>query len=277
ADARSPGMVVDVVQPPQVVAATVELDYPDYTGLADETVDDLNLRVPEGTRLRWRLQVEREVTAPRLARDGAEPLPASQVEGTTVVFDSIAHASGAYRLVYSWELGERRFDQEGTQHFLRVLPDQPPTVNLLAPTGDRKGTLAKQAQISYRADDDHGLGGLWLIYSLNGGEEQRKALPDPAGEASLQRELTWPLQEDIPDLRVGDLITWSIEAADGRVLDEPAPQTGRSRSRRIQIVDDATYLRDMQQATRRQMARLFPLYEHSIEAGASLHDMLEEQ
>ena len=52
---------VTVLPAPQIVSTAVHVDYPEYTGLADETAGTLNLEVPEGSILTWDLLLDQPV------------------------------------------------------------------------------------------------------------------------------------------------------------------------------------------------------------------------
>jgi hypothetical protein len=268
-DVATSDATVRVVQPPRLTQTRVTLAYPAYVRREAQTLDTMHLSVPEGTRIRWELELDRAVEGARLVFDGGAEVEPLAGAGAGLVFRSEATASGGYGLRFRWRLGGRTFDHQGTPHILRVLPDQPPQVTLELPAEDGKATRAKRAMVRWRAEDDHGLSAASLVWSLNGGAEQRQALADPAGGT-----LAWAIRDAIPDVRVGDLVTLAVEVADTRERGgTAAAHTARSRSRRIQIVDDAAYLREQDARQRRLLGRLLPLYDQTLAGDEALRDI----
>ena len=272
-DAASRRADVRVVTPPRAIEAKVVLYHPEYTGLGSpETRSTLNLKVPEGTRVRWEFQLDKPVRQPVLNIEGQEPLRPVEEGETRLVFETQARASAGYALEYDWTLEGRDLSEQGPQHFLRVVRDNPPSVVLTYPMRDLKATLQKKAIIEFRATDDYGLGKAWLVYALNDGGEQRVEIGDLAGQQSAQQEMTWDVQGAIDDLREGDIITLAVEVTDGRPAEEAA--VGRSRSRRMQFVSEADYLADILARRRNELGRIRPLYRHEMEASGKMGDLV---
>ncbi len=276
--ARSRQYEVDVAAPPRVVESHVRLDYPDYAGFATQSVETLNLKVPEGTAVAWRLQTDRPVTAAAMEMEGGERVAARVSEGGEVLeFEAVAEASAPYRLRFDWKLGDRTCRDLGPKHYLQVVPDREPRVVLTYPPEDTKATLAKELRVAYRAEDDYGLGGGDLVYSLNKGEEGRRPLDVPDGP-SAEGDATWPVREGIADLREGDVLTFLVEVTDRRAggpsttpgavlsVSKDGPQSARSGSRRVQFVSTEEYVDYVLGLRRRYLGQLRPLYMEQLAA-----------
>jgi hypothetical protein len=69
-DARSDWHQVRVIPPPRIQKAQVNLVFPSYLERAPETVEALTLAVPQETRIRWELTLDRPVRDAVLNRDG---------------------------------------------------------------------------------------------------------------------------------------------------------------------------------------------------------------
>jgi hypothetical protein len=138
-------------------------------------------------------------------------------------------------------------------------------VRLVFPAEDAKATLNREMKLTFSATDDRGLARAWIVFSLNAGREQRREIGDLLGKAPVQRQVPWPIRESIRDLRLGDIVTYAIEVADGRPSDNGA-RRARSRSRRVQFVSDDEYLRYLLARTRRTLGQLRPLYLQQREA-----------
>jgi hypothetical protein len=211
-----------------------------------------------------------------------EPLkPESQTvdddeEQMTLTFRTRALASASYALEFDWVLRdeEREFHERGPRHFLRVIPDNAPSVALTYPARDLKATLEKDMSLEYRASDDYGLEKAWLIYALNDQQEQRLPLGELGNGQTVKREFKWDLKDQLPDLREGDIVTFSVEVSDGR--DDAEASRGRSRSRRVQFVSQADYLVYLTGQQRKFLGRIRPLYRHELEASGRMQDLTQE-
>jgi hypothetical protein len=279
-DATSLRHDVSVVEPPRVQEAVVRLRYPPYVrvGLPNE-VRTLNVKVPEATAVEWELVLSEEVTNPVLNIEGRDPLKPASIETgedgqVKMTFRTEAHASASYALEFDWSLDERDFHERGPRHFLRVIPDNAPSVALTYPARDLKATLNKDMTLEFRASDDYGLERAWLVYALNEQQEQRKPLGEIANGQTVVREVNWDITEQMPDLREGDIVTFSVEVSDGRPDAEAS--RGRSRSRRVQFVSEADYLAYLTGQQRKFLGRIRPLYRHELEASGKMQEILED-
>ncbi len=99
-----------------------------------------------------------------------------------------------------------------TEFFIRVMDDRPPDVRILRPAGDQQITPLEEVVIEARADDDHGIASLELVYAVAGQTPKVVSLgtrsPEPlrSGSVIVAAE----------DLRVqpGDVISYYARARD---------------------------------------------------------------
>jgi hypothetical protein len=281
-DATSPHYTVTVVEPPRVRRAVVRLKYPDYMNVdLPGEVRTLNVKVPEATMVNWELAMDGEVSNPVLNIEGRKPLKPAESEsarvdgepGTILRFRAPASASASYALEYDWTMNGEEFHERGPRHFLRVIPDNAPSVALTYPARDLKATLEKDMVLEFRASDDYGLQKAWLVYALNEQQERRKPLDEIENGRTVTREIQWNIREDLPDLREGDIVTFSVEVNDGRPDADAA--LGRSRSRRVQFVSHADYMAYLQAQQRKFLGRIRPLYRHELEATGKMQDLMQ--
>ena len=258
-DAVSPQHKVTVIAPPQIAKTRIALKYPAYTGLKDAEVGDANLQVPEGTQITWRLSYDmplsnvfliREYPETVLATDTGAVAPASapatqpavlklEADHKTAVYSMVATESFPYRIRWiDQEFGNANGDD--MRYMLQVDPDVPPEVDIVYPTQDGKATVNKTLTVKFKADDNYGLTGLFVVYSLNDAAAEKRVPLEKLSGKSVEREINWVLKSAIPDLKEGDTLTWSLEVTDNH---DKTPLVGRSRSFRLSIVSQAEYLR----------------------------------
>ena len=259
-DAKSRRASVAVAYPPRIVRSRIDLEYPRYTRLGPQQAETFNLKLPEGTKIGWHLQLDRPVEAVEVATEDRGARQMELAEGATVARLALpAAASTSYRFRFRWRLRDRRYVHEGARHFIRVIPDQPPAVDLLFPAEDEKATLRKTLAISFVGRDDYGLSRAWIVYSLNDASERKHPLALLGGDRSAMREASWTPTDTLPDLKVGDMVTYAIEVSDD-CSGPQGPQLGRSRSRRVQFVSQTDYLAYVQELYRKYLGQVRPLY-----------------
>ena len=232
---------VTVVPAPKVVAKRITLTYPKYTGLEPRQQDSYYVEVPEGTRVRWRMQLDRPVESVTMIRnrtDEAE-LTVSQA-GRLVEAEATADEPFEYR--FRWRIAHHRFVYESAgSYMVNVLPDTPPEVEILEPVRDEKATVRKRLSVTFRARDDYGCAAARLVYAVGDGPERTWEIAEMSGKTptkSVQKKLA----ELVAGLKEEDVITYCVEVADNRA-GPSGPNVSRSGKRRVYVVSIAEYLR----------------------------------
>ena len=72
-------------------------------------------------------------------------------------------------------------DAASPEYFIEVLTDQPPRVTFDTPGRDTTVSPLEEAYVEIVAEDDFGLTGVELIYSINGSNERRIPLYERTG------------------------------------------------------------------------------------------------
>lgn len=250
-DARSRTFAVTAIPPPRIVETHVYLRYPDYTKQKARTVDFLNLEVPEGTEMTWELICDQPLRSAGMLRDETDASPmALDPAGKTARLTLTATESFAYQFRWTERTHAYQYEDE-VHYFVQVIPDSPPQVDLVFPLQDDKATVNKTLTARFLARDDYGIAKAWVVYQVNDAEEQRREV-GAFTDALVEDEAVWKLlaEDSIPELKIGDVVTYAIEVADTHGGDG-GPQTSRSDSRRLFIVTQREYLRYIYEKRRR--------------------------
>ena len=270
-DAQSPVHRITAVPPPQIAAASVTLDYPDYTeatlGTSADQVSRLNVEAPEGTVVRWELTLDAPVKKATLVVADGRSIPVQLSDGGRMVRASLeADASLAYRYRFDWTLNGQRQENESARHFIQVIPDVPPRVAISYPLSSSKATLAKQLGLEFNAADDYAISQARLVYSLNDGTEQVRELNiGPGGAGNVDQQVQVDPNELVPDLREGDVLNYRIEVTDNREL-AAGPQQAASQLLRLVFVSEDEYLQDVADRRSRLLGQLRPIYQQERQA-----------
>ncbi len=263
-DARSPQHHVTVVWPPRIIDGRVHLKYPEYTSMGQQEIQTFNVKAPEGTDLRWELKLDKPAVAAELRFEGGDTREMIvSDDGREASLNLPAAASQPYTVALHWRFDEQIHIHRGPRHYIQIIPDTDPQANLLSPTEDTKATLHKTIPIVYWARDDYGLTESAIVYSVNDGGELRSRLPPIADKYDTEEQYIWPITKLLPTLRLGDIVTFAVEVADGR---PDSPGRTRSVSRRVQFVSDREYAAYVGARQRKYLGRLRPLYKQQREA-----------
>ena len=284
-DARSDWHTVEVISPPRIERAEVSLKFKQYTGRPSETVEELTLAVPEGTRVTWKLTLDRavreaEVNFPDSESQpaGAENRPAGaesrsagaasrpaekwlpvdiSEDGRTVTMERVATDSRAY--TFAWKDRKHGFKFTSPRHALRVTPDQPPHVELTSPERNLYATLGRKLDIAFRGRDDHGVAESVVCYRIDKRQENRLRFTPAKPIDGTEQVIDWDYRSALPDLRVGQAVTFVVELADG-YPGEGGPYRVRSEARRMQFLSEADYLAQIEKQRQRLLSRLRAIY-----------------
>lgn len=257
-DARSPWHEVEVINAPHIERAEVTLAFPAYTERAVETVEALTLTVPETTRIRWKLSIDRPVRKATLNPAGEEPIALDiSKDGRTVSVEQVAAGSRAY--AFAWVERDHGFQFTSPNNYLQVAPDRPPRVELTSPDRDIAATLGRKVDLAFRGQDDHGIAESVIAYRVDKTEEQRVGFTPAKPVDGTVQAIDWDYRTFLTNLVVGQTISFAVEIAD-RYPGEDGPHRARSESRRIQFMTREDYLAQIEKQKNRLLAQLRGIY-----------------
>ena len=257
-DASSAWYTVHVVSSPRIEHAEVRLTFPTYTERPVETVEALTLAVPEGTEIAWKLTLDRAVRQAELRLVEGESIPLEiGPGGRQVMLTQVAGESRAYS--FGWVDAEHGFAFSSPRHYLQVAPDRAPGVELTSPAGMLYATLERPLNFAFRGRDDHGIGEATMAFRVGKTAEERVPLPTPEVNDGQEQRLDWDYREALPDLAIGDTVSFAVEVAD-RYPGPDGPHRARSDSRRVRFLSEEDYLAQIEKERRRLLARLRSIY-----------------
>ena len=257
-DARGPWHTVEVVSIPNIEHAEVRLEFPEYTKRPAETVESLTMTVPETTRIRWALSLDRAVREATVTFAGQESAPLDISEdGRTVRFEQMATESRAYS--FSWVEREHGFVFTSPNNYLQVAPDRPPRVELTSPDRNVYATLGRKLDLAFRGRDDHGIAESVVCYRVDKTEEEKVRFTPAKPIDGTEQTIDWDYRTVLTNLTVGQTVTFAVELAD-RYPGEDGPHRVRSESRRMQFMSMEDYLAQVEKQKNRLLSRLRTLY-----------------
>lgn len=257
-DTRSEWHQVRVIAAPRIKNVEVDLEFPAYLERENEKVEALTLTVPEDTKIYWDLELDQPIRQAVLHRDGQDPLELKVGDdGRRLVLDEEVDASRGYS--FAWVEKEHGFEFTSPRYYLQVASDQAPRVELISPESNLDAMLGRPLELAVRAQDDHGIGTTTITYRVNRRPEKTINLPTPVLGGEGSQKLDWDYREELPDLQIGDSVSFVVEVAD-KYPGEGGPHLARTDSRRITFLSREEYLEEINKQMERLLTRVRTLY-----------------
>jgi hypothetical protein len=208
---RSGTFILRLVDLPYVQRLDLEYHFPAYTGLPPQTVENGgDIAAVRGTEVRLRAFPTIPTPRGQIVLDGSDPLPLARADDGTLTGALRVERQGFYQIEFEGLDGERV--TASPQFTIDVLADQPPSVSFDRPGRDTTATPLEEVFVSVRADDDFGVRSMELVYSVNGGPEQKVPLLGGRPLKEVTAGHTFYLEE--LDLEPGDFVSYYARATD---------------------------------------------------------------
>jgi uncharacterized protein DUF4175 len=219
---RSPTYRIDITDLPYSKRIDLEYRYPAYTGRQPETVENGgDIAALRGTLVTVRVTPTRPARAGRLIVEGGTPV-ALTVDSTGVLAGVLrVDKPGFYKVELEGPAG--RMLPASLDYTIDVLDDRAPSVRFAKPGRDMKVTAVEEVFVEAVAQDDFGVSSLELLYSVNGGPDQRRLLAASGARGSRETSGSHTFLLEELKLEPGDVISYYARATDNNRVG--APQT----------------------------------------------------
>jgi hypothetical protein len=217
---RSPTYRIDVTDLPYSKRIDLEYRYPAYTGRQPETIENGgDIAALRGTLVTVRVTPTRPARSGRLVVEGGAPV-ALTADSTGVLAGVLrVDKPGFYKVELEGPSG--RMLPASLDYTIDVLDDRPPSVRVSKPGRDTKATAVEEVFVEAVAEDDFGVSSLELLYSVNGGPEQRRALAGSGGRGSRETSGSHTFLLEELKLEPGDVIAYYARATDNNRVGTP--------------------------------------------------------
>ena len=229
-DDRSPEYEVRVIDPPAVKRLRLHYQYPAYSQLPDRIEEEGgDIQGLPGTRVALEIAANKPLSKATLVLDDTLSI-AARLDGSTARVAFQIERTGAYHIALVDRKGATNRDP--IRYAIQVREDQKPVVAIVDPGRDSDLPESLKVLLKAEASDDFSVEEIALVYRVNNGSEQRRALPiSPSAElrSKPQREVLishiWDLSA--ANLLPEDRIYYHLEALDNNQV--AGPQKGQSR------------------------------------------------
>ena len=231
-DSQTRLYTVAVRRKPTVAGVEVTLNYPAYLGRKSETFEQkhADLEAPQFTVARLRITpsavIAEHPNRPYIFSEGQKIFGRVEQNGNLLVVDEMPLLGNTTFTVHMFnESGHT--DPDPRINRVRVLPDVPPTVQLVKPPRRSTSGPGAEAPVLVRAGDDHGLGRLQVEMKV----KQRQGARGEGPEATVVKQWTdfqgdrpaqrhYRLKLDPKQVQPGQTVLLRAVAWDKRVFDQ---------------------------------------------------------
>lgn len=194
-DSQTEVYAIGVRMKPVVDSVEVAFHYPRYLGRKDDTISQkgLDLETPQYTVAELRLRPSVPIAKGHIESEGERYIGRVEDTGNLLVVSMPLLKNGSYCVRLFNDVGHTEPDPRMNR--IAVLPDKPPTVELLKPGRQSSSAPGSEVPIMIRAGDDYGIERLRLEMKVKPPEAENAPAadgqpPQDAGPATLVKEWT---------------------------------------------------------------------------------------
>ena len=258
---------IKIVNRPEMLDLRVQLQYPKYTGRApQEIINAGNMEVPEGTRIKWKIQTSNARQASIFF--GSNPIPETIQQSDNQLFELVKgfFNPDEYTIVLENENGKNK---DKISYQIDVIKDQFPSILL---DHFKDSILFKSIVLGGTIQDDYGLSSLALHYQITGkdrtDESMNQSIEIVRNQSRQNFFYHWPL--DSLHLRAGDRLQYYVEVWDNDGVH--GPKSTRSAAYQFELPgaeDTKAEIKRSQSSTENEI-------EKSLSKAKSLKESIEE-
>ncbi|MEP2023602.1 MAG: DUF4175 family protein [Reichenbachiella sp.] len=203
---RSELYQVEVLRRPDIKAFNISLDYPNYTGKKNESLENIgNLTIPEGTQVLWRIKTIE--TRSVQMEFGQEKTPVSLESSGNQLFEfkKKVHRSDSYQLLLE---NNHSQNKDSISYNIEVIKDEFPkiSVDIFNDT-----TLFAFVVLNGLISDDYGISKLEFVYNKNNIEN---SYPIPFNKNLTSQNYFYQWKLDTLNVKEGESLEYFVRVWD---------------------------------------------------------------
>lgn len=186
-DSQTEAYYVKIREKPTIAEVEVTLNYPPYLGRPPETMvqKDADLEAPQYTVAELKIRPSAPVVAGYVQMEGQQFAGRVADGGKLLVVKLPMLKDSTYQICMANNAGHS--DPDPRVNRIHVLPDKAPTVDLLKPGRQESASPGAGAAVMIRANDDHGVGRVWLEMKIKSTEAEGEE-GKPAADVTKEGE-----------------------------------------------------------------------------------------
>ncbi|MBD3182184.1 DUF4175 family protein [Candidatus Poribacteria bacterium] len=225
-NAKSPKYEITVMQRPLISSLQLELNYPKYTELSPEILENNsgNIVAPMGTEVTIEISASKDIASAFVVFDSDTQTRLGKTEDKKSTGSFIIQESGKYHISITDTDGYTNADP--IKYSINVVADQPPRVSILIPGTDIELGSDLSLPLQIEARDDYGVARLELYYQFMGDDKENSISLDKfePPQTNIIFDYIWDMSS--LELFPEDVISYYVEASDADNIS--GPNKGRS-------------------------------------------------
>ena len=203
----SPTYTVKAFARPSLSLFHIELDYPDYTRIANESVKNSgNLTIPEGTIATWNISAANANGVNLFFESASKTLQAQKKSGQQFVAEDKLKLSGAYSIRL---FNEHSTNKDSLKFQIEVIKDRNPEIVL---DQYQDTVLYRNIVLGGKIEDDYGFSSLALFYSYDGENFETEEVS--FNPATLDQSYYHIFKLDTAKVKAGAELTYYMQVSD---------------------------------------------------------------
>jgi hypothetical protein len=231
---------ITVVDKPRVIGLRLTFNYPRYTQLKTQVVDenDGNINAIAGTKVHIEARTNKELSQANIFFSDSSTSE-MKIEGTNAVGEILVKRDDSYHIELQDIIGTK--NQDPIEYKITKIDDQYPVVEILEPGHDQDLTESMRVPLLIRISDDYGFSSLKLSYQIvsEGEEKDEKAIKIDIpnnNRSAVDVEHLWNLSP-LP-LVPGDLVRYKAVIFDNDTFLGPKKAESKTYSVRLPSLDE---------------------------------------
>ena len=267
---------ITVVDKPRVVGLKLTFDYPRYTQLKPQVVDqnDGNITAIGGTRVEFEIKANKELRKAELVFSDSTRQE-TKIEGNVAFGEIVVKKDDSY-FIELWDKNGNK-SQDPIAYKITRINDELPFVEILEPGQDQDLTETMRVGLLIKISDDYGFSSLKLAYQIisQGNESEEKAvsvdIPNN-NQTDLEVGYRWNLS-NFP-LLPGDMVRYRAVIYDNDSFSGPKKAESRTYFLRLPSLDEI--IAEVEKEQEGQIVDLETVLKGQRELKKKLEDLSQE-
>ncbi len=267
----SESYILNVLARPELSSFELYIDYPDYTGLVDESLKNIgDLSAPEGTKIKWLLQTQQAKTIDLQVNSNTELIEAPILQNTWT-YTRLLKESFDYSIALNSAEGIKR---ELLSYTIEAVPDAFPAISVKQAYDS---SLYNYVVVGGSVQDDYGLSKLQIFYSVFGEDNsilQQSSIPIALTDNLKKQNFIYNWDFKDIDLKSGQRLEYFVQVTDNDGFN--GVKSTRSNPFIIKIPSEEDIRESINENSKSMQSEMTAIQEEARQLNEELKEIMDE-